>query len=168
MPFTNYEARHFTPSESKTIDQLLKDLEAALQAKLANLTPEERQRMGSVNEQNKLIINKVKDYRDAQPELSSPDVDWPEYDRDYYSRSEIGSVMQRLMSLHTGLNNAKILHDWDNYQAALTDYQYSQYKNGTSATGFETKVRDISQFFSNSRTGSSSAADPEPGSENES
>ena len=46
-----------------------------------------------------------------------------------------------------GLNNAKILHDLDNYQASLTDYDYAKYKASTQAVGYQTKVNELTQFF---------------------
>lgn len=147
MPFTNFNSRHFSETEKTDVNNALANIETALVNKLANLTPEERQQYGSVNEQNKLIINKVKDYRDTQPNLSSPDVDWVEFEKDFDTRSFIQNAMQRLQGLLDGLNNAKILHDYDNFQAALTDYDFSKYKAGTQATGFENKVKEISQFF---------------------
>ena len=66
MPFTNFDSRHFTAAEKTTVNTALASLETALQTKLANLSAEERQQYGSVNEQNKLIINKVKDFRDSR------------------------------------------------------------------------------------------------------
>ena len=148
MPFTNFESRHFSELESTAIDQTMMELETKLAAKLANLSPQERQQYGSVSEQNKLIINKVKHYRDTQAALSSPDVDWPEFENDYITRAYLGSIMQRLESLIDGLKNAKILHDWDNYQAALTDYDYAKYKINSGAISYATKVDEVGQFFS--------------------
>ena len=153
MPFTNFDARHFSGPEKNIINDAITHLETALVGKLANLTPEERKQYGSVNEQNKLIINKVKDYHDTQPAMSSPDVDWVEFDADHDSRAFIQNLIQRLMSVLDGLNNAKVLHDWDNYQASLSDYEFAKYKNGTNATGYETKVNELKQFFN--RTGES-------------
>ena len=150
MPFTNFDARHFSATEKTAINTAVTSLETALIAKLANLTPEERQQYGSVNEQNKLIINKVKDYRDSQPALSSPDVDWVEFANDHDTRSYLQNLIQRLESLLDGLSNAKVLHDWDNYQASLSDYEFAKYKNGTNAVGYETKVNELKQFFNRS------------------
>lgn len=53
------------------------------------------------------------------------------------------------------MENAKILHDWDNYQAALVDYSYTQYKNNSGATGYSTKETELKQFFN--RTGTSNS-----------
>ena len=159
MPFTNFDARHFSATEKTAINTAVTSLETALIAKLANLTPEERQQYGSVNEQNKLIINKVKDYRDSQPALSSPDVDWVEFANDHDTRSYLQNLIQRLESLLDGLSNAKVLHDWDNYQASLSDYEFAKYKNGTNAVGYETKVNELSQFFNRTGTATTTAAE---------
>ena len=157
MPFTNFDSRHFSAAEKTTVNTALTTIETALISKLANLTPDERQQYGSVNEQNKLVINKVKDFRDSQPALSSPDVDWLEFTNDYDTRSFLQTSMQRLQSLIDGLNNAKILHDWDNYQASLTDYDYAKYKASTNATGYQTKVLELAQFFAGRPSGSGTA-----------
>ena len=148
MPFTNFDSRHFSAAEKTAVNTAVTSLETALTPKLANLSPEERLQYGSVNEQNKLIINKVKDFRDSQPALSSPDVDWVEFMNDHDTRAFLQTTMQRLQSLIDGLSNAKILHDWDNYQAALTDYDFAKYKVTTNATGYQTKVTELGQFFS--------------------
>ena len=64
------------------------------------------------------------------------------------------TTVQRLQSLIDGLGNAKILHDWDNYQASLTDYDFAKYKASTQAVGYETKVTELSQFFAGRPSGS--------------
>ncbi len=155
MPFTNFENRHFSSEEKNAVNTALASLETELIPKLANLTADERKQYGSVNEQNKLIINKVKDFRDSQPNLSSPDVDWVEFMNDHDSRSYLQTTIQRLQSIIDGLTNAKILHDWDNYQASLTDYDYAKYKASTNAIGYQTKVSEIGQFFAGRPSGSS-------------
>jgi len=70
MPFENFNNRHFSPAEKTALSDALSTLEGALSDKLASLTPDERKQYGSINEQNKRIVNKVKDYHDNQPDLS--------------------------------------------------------------------------------------------------
>jgi hypothetical protein len=152
MPFLNFESRHFSEAEITAVNDALQNLHTTLAGKLASLTPEERQQYGSINEQNKLLVNKVNDYKNSNPQLSSPEVDWEEFSKDHESRSFLESVTNTLTELGRGLENAKILHDWDNYQASLIDYQYSVYRNDSGSTGFHTKVQEIKQFFG--RTGS--------------
>ena len=154
MSFNNLDNRHFSATEKTAINTVLANLELALADKLANLSAAERQQFGSVNEQNKLIINKVKSFHDAQPTLSSPDIDWAEFNSDFDTREYLQAAIQRLQSLIDGLGNAKILHDYDNYQAALTDYDFAKYKASTNAVGFQTKVAELGQFFSGRPSGS--------------
>lgn len=156
MPFLNFESRHFSTEEKIQVLNALATLQQALSGKLAVLTPEERQQYGSVNEQNKLIINKVKDYRDADPALSSPQVDWAEFNMDYESRSLLQSLAASLTEITRGLENAKVMHDWDNYQASLIDYQYTKYMNDSGNPGFHTKSEELKQFFN--RAGSQDAS----------
>ena len=154
MSFNNLDNRHFSAAEKTAINTVLASLELAVTDKLANLSASERQQFGSVNEQNKLVINKVKSFYDAQPALSSPDIDWAEFNNDFDTREYLQSAIQRLQSLIDGLGNAKILHDYDNYQAALTDYDFTKYKASANAVGFQTKVAELSQFFSGRPLGS--------------
>ena len=157
MPLENLNGLHYTAAEKTAVGTSLTAIETALAMKFKNLSAEERSKYGSVQEQNKLIINKVKDFRNNQPTLSSPDIDWTEFQNDVDSRDFIQAAIARLESLAQSLNNNKIMHDYDCYQAALTDYDYSKYKSGTKVAGYETKVTELSQFFN--RTGTTNKVD---------
>ncbi len=159
MPFVNLNAKHYTPEEKTAVLDALAALEAVLNPKLSILTPEERTAYGSVNEQNKLVINKIKDFYETQNGLASPDVDWEEFQRDFASRSFLQGVLMKMDSLQKGLNSSKILHDWDNYQASLTDYEYTKYKQSTGVTGFEAKAAELKQFFKGGPTSSTPSSD---------
>ena len=161
MSFTNFDSRHFSDAEKLAVNTALASLELAVSEKVANLSATERQQYGSVNEQNKLIINKVKSFNDTQSVLSSPDIDWREFNSDFDTREFLQTAILRLQSLIDGLGNAKILHDYDNYQASLTDYDFAKYKASTSAAGFQTKVSEMAQFFSGRPSGSTDKTTPE-------
>lgn len=157
MPFYDLVQQHFQPTEVQAIDAALEALEKALADRKQNLTPEERQRYGSINETNKLFVNKVYDYCKAQPDSCSPDVDWTEFEADYKDRNILETRITRLRSLIEVLENVKILHDFDNFQNALIDYSFTQYKKDTAAGGYVTKYNELRQFFPRS-----SAAAPAP------
>ena len=162
MPITNLNNSHLTAAQVTAAKTALTSLETALAAVNINLSAEDRQRYGSINEQNKLLVNKAMDYHNNQPELQTPHVDWAEYSNDFSSRNTLESLIARLESLTTRLKNAKILHDYDNYQAALADYAYSSFMAGTGTVGFEGKMNDLKQFFG--RTPSSDKKTPLAGS----
>jgi hypothetical protein len=144
----NLNNTHLTAEQIESANTALTSLETILVTILSNLSGEERRKYGSISEQNKLLVNKVNDYAINQPALKSPDVDWDEFTKDFTSRTVLEGVIARLENLLTGINNAKTLHDYDNYQAALDDYAYTNYKTGTSAPGYEAKQKDLKQFFS--------------------
>lgn len=148
MALTNLNNNHLTAAQVTAAKNAMTALETALATIAINLTAEDRQKYGSINEQNKLFVNKVYDYNQNQPTLSTAQVTWAEFNNDYTSRSNMENLIARLESLTTKLKNAKILHDYDNFQAALTDYAYTNFMAGTGTAGYETKQNELKQFFS--------------------
>ena len=157
MPFHDLVQQHLQPTDVAAIDQAITALEAAFADKNRNLSAEERMRYGSINETNKLLVNKVYDYRQTQSGLSSPDIDWPEFEADYQDRMILETRINRLRTILENLSNLKILHDYDNFQNALTDYAYTQYKKDTVTTGYKQKYDDLRQFFTGGNPGSTAA-----------
>jgi hypothetical protein len=147
MSITNLNNIHLTTVQTTTATTALATLETALAVVNINLSAEDRQRYGSINEQNKLLVNKTMDYHNSQPALQTPHVNWTEFANDYTSRNNMENMIARLESLTTRLKNAKILHDYDNYQAALADYAYTNFMAGTGTTGYEIKMNEMRQFF---------------------
>ncbi|WP_229048776.1 hypothetical protein [Chryseobacterium arthrosphaerae] len=62
MALDNLISVSFTTEELSKLDQALQTIGTVLSGKTINLTPEERQQYGSIAEQNKLFVNKVKTY----------------------------------------------------------------------------------------------------------
>jgi hypothetical protein len=140
-----------TQADRDAIDEHIQAIEDILDGKLASLDREERVRFGRINEKNKLLVNKVYDYNKNQPNLSSPDVDWVEFESDYKSRVYLETRASRFSSLAYRFESTKILHDSDNYEDALKDYAYTQYKISANEDGYTVKAAELKQFFS--RTG---------------
>lgn len=151
MSIDNLNNVHLTEEQINAINQALTNLETALKPLKVNLTAEERNKYGRVNEQNKLFINKINDFATSHPDLKSPDVDWAEFEKDFKSRKLLESVLNRLETIATRVNNSKILHDYDNYQDSLEDYAYTNFRARSKMVGYETKYNECKQFFSKSR-----------------
>jgi hypothetical protein len=147
MSLTNLNNVHLDAAKVAAAQTAIAQLETALADINVTLTAHDRQKYGSINEQNKLFVNKVSDYHKNRPELSAPQPDWVEFERDYHSRAALEGLIDKLDSLALRLKNAKTLHDHDNYQAALIDYAYTHFMAGTGANGFETKMNELKQFF---------------------
>jgi hypothetical protein len=122
-------------------------MEALLDGKTAPLTEEEHVHYGSVNEQNKLFVNKVRDLRQNSPDLSSSDVNWEEFEKDYQARQFLETRSDRVLRMAHRMQSTKIRHDYDNYQDALDDYAFAQYKRSRGDEGFTEKTAELKQFF---------------------
>jgi hypothetical protein len=153
--------QHFTGAEKTNANNAVISLEVIINPKSRNLTPEERQQYGSINEQNKLLVNKAKDFHDAEPAKSSPDVNWTEFNNDFADRVFLEALALKLESLANRIRETKILHDYDNYQNTLLDYHYTDFKaNHSNDAGYETKYNEMKQFFPNA--GGSGNSTPQP------
>jgi len=147
MSIENLGRKHFTPAQITAMDEALLSIESILATVSQNLSNEERQRYGSINEQNKLFADKIMDYYKVSPQLCSPDVDWVEFEADYNTRKFADTRMLRLENILKIISDLKIIHDYDNYQASLIDYDYAKYKSGTHTIGFTQKAKELRQFF---------------------
>lgn len=147
MAINNLNNVHLTAVQKDAINDAVSALELALGTLTIALTPAERQSYGSVNEQNKLLVNKVSDFRNSSPRLSDPEIDWTEFELDYSSRIFLENAFNRVQALQERIRDAKILHDFDNYQMSLNDYGYTTYRAGSGGAGFENKMNELKQFF---------------------
>lgn len=153
MPLSNLNNSHLDAAKKTEVINAITALEEALSSLTVSITPEERSRYGSINEQNKLLVNKVKDYRSAQPDLSDASLEWAEFDKDYESRTFEEDAINRLNACVQQLANSKILHDYDNWQMALQDYAYTSFMAGRGNPLYEAKYREMKQFFNRTGTG---------------
>lgn len=162
MPLHNLIVKHITEAHKTAINDHFEGIELILKNYVVNLSPEERQEFGSIDEQNKLFANKVMDFYVSEPDKSSPQVDWTEYMGDYNDRVNCEAWMHRCNSLAEMLKNTKILHDYDNYHNALVDYKYTQYMDDTDTPGYKVKREELAQFFKNSGSGGTAAGGGTP------
>lgn len=134
-----------------------------LTAFVHNLTAEERQRYGSINEQNKLLVGKVLEYSTNHPALASPDVNWPLFNQHWNSRTGFARIEEMCKQIIEMCSDPRMLHDYSLYQNSLVDYDYTKYRaNSTTGGGqYSTKMEAIKQFFPNTG-GSNSSETPPP------
>ncbi len=146
----NIIQNQLTAADRTVIGDALTEIETTIAGKTGVLSDEERRRYGSINEQNKLVVNKAFDYNKSQPALSSPNVDWAEFDNDYEARAFLENCINRLNAIKHKFESTKIMHDYDNFQDALKDYGYSQYQLGAGEDDYAAKVDEYKQFFTRS------------------
>jgi hypothetical protein len=149
MAITNLNNDHFNEEQKKMINEGWDMIMKALSPKARNLSGEERQKYGSVKEENKLVVQKVLDYNQSQPHLSCPDVDYKELQADWNDRMFLSGLLSRMVETTNIVNSIRITHDFDAYNSAKVDYNHCKYKMGTNdeAAGFESKYKDLLYFF---------------------
>lgn len=153
MALNNLISLSFSEAELTQIDQAITNLETVLQGKTIHLTPEQRQQYGRIAEQNKLFVNKAKNYMEQYPQHVPAFIDKVEFDSDYLARTLIEARIQRLASLSEQLSDTKVLLDHDNYHNAIAYYRNIRYLAGENVPGTTTVFQDMQQFFKNPTTG---------------
>ena len=128
MALNNLIQNRLTDDDKTKIDSLLTELETLLASKLVGLSPEDRQKYGAINEQNKLFVNKVQDFVENQPSHNPSEIDWTEFNTDFIARKFLETRANRLTALAYQMNSTKMLHDYDNYQDSLAYYSYVSYR----------------------------------------
>ena len=141
-----------TGEERAQLLDLAAQMEGILAGKMVTLNDEGRRRFKSVRENNKLLINKVRDFRRSEPAKSSPDIDWEEFEDDYQARLFYEALALHLSSMLHQIQGTKMLHDYDNYQDSLKEYAYTQYKLTADSGGYDQKAAELKQFFNRSGT----------------
>jgi hypothetical protein len=78
-------------------------------------------------------------------------IDKAELIRDYESRNLLEKWEDALKLLLNNVQNAKILLDYDVFQASLSIYRNVRYKAGEDVTGMNAIYEDLRQFFPGGR-----------------
>jgi len=139
-----------TDAEIVSIRTNINAIKNILAPKFTNLEPDDRQEYGSVSETNKLIINKVKDYRENMPALSSPDVNWVNFGKEWITRKNYMMVRDLLNEVDELCNDPRTIVDYVLFGQAREDYRWTKFRAGTSGgatSGYEAKYNELKQFF---------------------
>lgn len=140
-----------TEEEKTTISKALKDIKAIVDVKLPDLNADKRRYYGSINEQNKLFVNKAREIKTLNPQLIPVEVDWVEYEKDYNARVFYESVLLMATGIVGRLESAKMMHDYDNYNDSLVLYRYLDFKRRSDTPGAEASYNALKDFFVRAR-----------------
>ena len=151
MALDNLFTVEFTPDELLQMDNGLNMVEQVLKDKTHNLTPDERRQYGRIAEQNKLFVNKSRDYMHQYPDLVPGYIDRKEFERDYEARAQIEQRLIRLEGLTELLSDTKTLLDHDNYNNALSFYRSVRLLSNENVPGSTHVFKGLRQFFSGGR-----------------
>ncbi|CAM1368744.1 hypothetical protein [Tenacibaculum xiamenense] len=147
MALENLISVSFSEQELNQFDEHLKGIQAILEKKVVNLTPDQRRQYGRIANQNKLIVNKAKDYMEQYPEWMPSFIDKVEFDKDYKTREQVEGRAQKLENLSRQLIDTKTLLDHDNYTNALSFYRMVRYLAGENQAGAKSVYEDMKVLF---------------------
>ena len=150
MALENLISIEFTTEELTALDTHLDGIQQVLAGKTVNLTPSQRQQYGSIGNQNKLIVDKAKNYMEQHPNWVPNFLDKTEFDKDYTARQQMEERTQRLQNLTQQLLDTKTLLDHDNYTNSLSFYRMMRYLAGENEPGSKTVYEDMKVLFSRS------------------
>ena len=148
MATDNLVSIEFLEEELQKIDAATESIRTVLSGKMRNLTPEQRRQYGRIAEQNKLFVNKAREYMKEYPQYVPPFLDNEEFEKDYKARTQIENRLMQLEGLTEQLSDTKILLDNDNYYNALTFYRNIRYLSGENVPGTTNIYEGMKQFFS--------------------
>ncbi len=151
MALENLISLTFTEEELNNLDTHLSGIRSILNGKTVNLTPEQRQQYGRIANQNKLIVDKAKNYMEQHPEWIPRFLDKEEFDRDYTTRMDIESRVQLLENVTQQLVDTKTLLDHDNYSNTLSFYRMLRFLSSENEPGANKVYEDMKVLFKNSR-----------------
>ncbi|MES2544974.1 MAG: hypothetical protein V4548_08820 [Bacteroidota bacterium] len=151
MALYNLGLNHITDADLNILNNALETANNVLNNYVFNLTKSDKKKLCKVKEQNKMLINRVQEFRIASPALQSPEVNWVEFEKDYENRLQTEQLLSKIKAMEDVLLDIKALNDHDNYTDALRDYHYTKYKKQYSNEGgFEPKYDALKIYFPNS------------------
>ena len=147
MALENLISIEFTNEELTQLDAHLDGIQQVLAGKTINITPEQRRQYGRIANQNKLIVDKAKNYMEQHPNWVPNFIDKVEFDKDYIARQQIEGRVQLLENLAQQLIDTKTLLDHDNYTNTLSFYRKMRYLAGENEAGAKTVYEDMKTLF---------------------
>ncbi|MHA7058272.1 hypothetical protein ACWGOQ_0013700 [Aquimarina sp. M1] len=149
MALENLISVSFTEEELAQLDAHLLGIRQILNGKTVNLTPDQRRQYGRIANQNKLIVDKAKNYMEQHPDWIPRFLDKQEFDSDYAARDQVEGRAQLLENLTQQLLDTKTLLDHDNYTNALSFYRMMRFLAGENEPGAKSVYEDMRVLFKN-------------------
>lgn len=137
-----------SPQDMIDIKSHINAIEQIIKNKIISMDSDERRKHGSVNETNKLFINKIEDVLQNYPDYIPPRFDVQIFQSEKIQRELLEQQIDANAIVSYQLESAKIAYDFNNYKSALAVYAFLQFMseqyNDSTATQL---VLDLKEFF---------------------
>ena len=142
----------FTEEELTEYSTHLDALLTAANKNAPGLTPEQRSTFGSINETNKLLVNKARVIMQENSKYVPNFVNLEEFERDFAAREKIENMLRKIEQIRQKLNDTKILLDNDNYQDSMAFYRSVRYFANEHDQEAMPLYEELKQFFPNHKS----------------
>lgn len=145
MSIDGLSEKHFEIGEMRMMKEYAQKIIRLIQSKTLVPTIEENAAYENLSDKNKLLVSKVMHLRNIEPALFSADIDWNEFYKSYADNVFIKSAILTFECIIKHLENARIVHDYNNYQLALKEFEHSEAQKATDNRQ-EKKYNELKSF----------------------
>lgn len=137
----------FTQEEIDQINQHLAGIQELIKGKVINLSPEERQQYGRINNRTENWIVKVDSHMKQKPELVPFYIDKEEFDKDQEARNNMKPILNSIASIQESLEDTSKLLSHDIYNTAIAYYRNIKVISQQDVPGTTTIYEDLKSQF---------------------
>jgi hypothetical protein len=147
MSLDNLISVEFTIEEQEQLDQALTTIETLMKDKVVNLTPDERQQYGKINDRTENWVVKVQEYMSQKPELVPFYIQKSEFDKDINARGVLMPALRRLASIQEGMDDTAKLISHDVFYTAIAYYRNIKLVSKQNVPGTDVIYEDLKSRF---------------------
>ena len=147
MSLKNLISVGFTQEEVDQINQHLAGIQELIKGKVINLSPEERQQYGRINNRTENWIVKVDVHMKQRPELIPFYIDKEEFVKDQEARNKMKPILNSIASIQESLDDTSKLLSHDIYNTAISYYRNIKMISRQDVPGTTTIYEDLKSQF---------------------
>jgi hypothetical protein len=147
MSLDNLISVEFSSEEEQQLDDALTTIENIMKDKVVNLSPEERQEYGKINNRTENWINKVHGYMTQKPELTPFYIKKPEFEKDLNARNTLMPRLKRIASIQESMDDTAKLISHDIYYSAIAYYRNMKLIAQQNVPGTSVIYEDLKSRF---------------------
>jgi hypothetical protein len=137
----------FTAEEKEKMQTAFQMIKEVMDGKTVNLTPEERQFYGKINDKTENWITKVHYYMNEHPEMVPFYIDKEEFNKDVEARNTFMPWLKAMYSQGEGMEDTGMLLSHDIYNTALAFYRHMKLVSNQDVPGTTTIYEDLKSRF---------------------
>ena len=137
----------FTAEEQEKITTALNTIREVVEGKVINLTPEERQMYGRINDKTENWIEKIHYYMNENPQMVPFYINTEEFNKDVEARNTLMPYLKKMASISESVEDTGMLLSHDIYNTALSFYRHMKLVSNQNVPGTTSIYEDLKSRF---------------------